>query len=151
MASKLHPLQAKGKYYVDQDACTCCAACVEEAPNNFVIDSEGLTSYVFHQPETAKEVAACERAVFCCPHEAIQNDGIQGQPSKYDLELAGSASEGSHRASPAGLMFSYASDSQKRYWPSTVTKVVALVILVPPVVLFVLLIIVLWLLRGALV
>ena len=75
MEIKLHPLQAEGKYYVNQNWCTCCLTCVEEAPENFSFDNDGLGSYVFRQPETPAEFAACEAAVQCCPHEAIHNDG----------------------------------------------------------------------------
>ena len=73
---KIHPLNAKGKYYVDVDNCTWCAICNEVAPNNFKFSKnyeEG--AYVFKQPETFEEEKQCEKAVFCCPHEAIFDKG----------------------------------------------------------------------------
>lgn len=73
-----HPLNAKGKYYVDQDSCTWCAACIDTAPNNFNLKEEELYdfgAYVFKQPETLEEKDLCEEAYMCCPHEAIHNDG----------------------------------------------------------------------------
>lgn len=76
MEIEFHPLHAKGKYYVNERWCTLCTTCVEVAPNNFRFDDDKLGSYVFRQPENPEEVAACEEAVACCPHEAIFNDGI---------------------------------------------------------------------------
>jgi ferredoxin len=72
-----HPLNAKGKYYVNQDDCTWCAACVDTAPNNFALiaDKVELGAYVFKQPETPEEKAQSDEAVMCCPHEAIFDDG----------------------------------------------------------------------------
>ena len=56
--------------------------CEELAPSHFKLDSERLTgylaSYVFCQPETPEQIAACEKAVWACPHEAVRNDGNQG-------------------------------------------------------------------------
>ena len=63
-----------GKFYVDSQ-CIDCDLCRETAPNNFTrADDEGY-SYVFKQPETPEEVAACEEAMQGCPVEAIGNDG----------------------------------------------------------------------------
>lgn len=71
--TRKHPLNSKGKYYVDQDCCTCSAACEVVAPNHFKYD-EGFV-YVFKQPETPEEEAQCKDAMMCCPVEAIYDDG----------------------------------------------------------------------------
>ena len=68
-----HPLNAEGKYYVDQDICTCSAACEDAAPNNFKYD-DGFV-YVFKQPENHDEEEQCKEAMMCCPVEAIHDDG----------------------------------------------------------------------------
>lgn len=73
---KLHPLQAKGQYYVDCNVCTCSAACVEVAPHNFRLDDDG--AYVVKQPETMEEFAQCDEAIWSCPVEAILKDGDMG-------------------------------------------------------------------------
>lgn len=72
-----HLLNAKGKYYVDQDSCTWCAACEYVAPNNFKVDSENyeVGAYVFKQPENLEEETKCREALNSCPHEAIHDDG----------------------------------------------------------------------------
>ncbi len=71
-----HPLNAKGKFYVDQNTCTCSAACENVAPNNFAYDNEGEYGfYVSKQPETAEELEQMREAIRCCPVEAIMDDG----------------------------------------------------------------------------
>ncbi len=72
-----HPLNAKGKYYVDQDNCTWCAVCVDTAKNNFALNTDNyeLGAYVSKQPETKNEEELCKEAVMSCPHEAIFDDG----------------------------------------------------------------------------
>lgn len=75
-----HPLNAKGKYYVDQDNCTCCETCQDIAPNNFKVDDAiknnyEFGAYIFKQPENPEEEVLCKEAVWCCPHEAIYDDG----------------------------------------------------------------------------
>ena len=72
---KKHPLNVKGKYYVDQNSCTCSAACEYVASNNFAIDEVHISAYVFKQPETPEEEAQCQEAMMCCPVEAIFDDG----------------------------------------------------------------------------
>lgn len=72
---KIHPLNAKGKYYVDQDTCTCSAACEVVAPNNFADGGEEYGFYVIKQPETPDEKDRCKEAMWCCPVEAIHDDG----------------------------------------------------------------------------
>lgn len=71
----IHPLNAKGKYYIDQDICTCSAACEYVAPNHFKIDENDNCIYVSKQPETTEEEAQCQEAMRVCPVEAIYDDG----------------------------------------------------------------------------
>jgi ferredoxin len=63
-----------GNYYVD-DQCIDCDLCRETAPKNFTRHDDAGYSYVYKQPETAEERAACEEALAGCPVEAIGNDG----------------------------------------------------------------------------
>ena len=71
--SNRHPQNVPGKYYVTED-CLACESCQDEAPNNFRY-GDNLLSFVFKQPDTQKEVEQCEKAVECCPMEAVRNDG----------------------------------------------------------------------------
>jgi len=63
-----------GRFYVDQ-TCIDCDLCRETAPANFARNDEGGYSFVFHQPETPEEEAACRSALDECPVEAIGDDG----------------------------------------------------------------------------
>ena len=69
-----HNENASGKYFVD-DQCIDCDLCRETAPANFTRQDDGGYSYVYKQPETDEETAACEEALAGCPVEAIGNDG----------------------------------------------------------------------------
>lgn len=71
---KKHPLNARGKYYVDQDICTCSGNCVYVAPTNFKMYDES-DFYVSKQPETPEEESLCRQAMDECPVEAILDDG----------------------------------------------------------------------------
>jgi ferredoxin len=73
--ARIHPLNAKGKYYIDQDSCTCSAACEYVAPQHFAIDEQNYGAYVYKQPETPDEDKKCKEAMMCCPFEAILDDG----------------------------------------------------------------------------
>lgn len=72
-----HPLNSKGKYYVNQDHCFWCAVCEDIAPNNFKVDSGNveLGAYFIKQPDTPDERVLCDEALLSCPHEAIHDDG----------------------------------------------------------------------------
>lgn len=73
---KKHPLNAKGKFYIDQNSCLCSDACKTVAPNNFDYVNDGEYGYfVSKQPETAKELEEMREAIRCCPVEAILDDG----------------------------------------------------------------------------
>lgn len=66
-----------GPWYVDA-TCIDCDLCRETAPACFVRqDAEGH-SYVYCQPRTPAEEAACLAAMEECPVEAIGNDGDRG-------------------------------------------------------------------------
>ncbi|MEO6590160.1 MAG: ferredoxin [Pyrinomonadaceae bacterium] len=71
--NKIHPLNAKGKYYVDFDCCLD-HSCYDPAPANFKWDEESCRTYVFKQPETPKEEALCKEMIDYCPVEAIHDD-----------------------------------------------------------------------------
>ena len=71
-----HPLNAKGKFYIDQNSCLCSDACATVAPNNFAYDENAnLGYYVSKQPENIKELEQMRDAINCCPVEAIYDDG----------------------------------------------------------------------------
>jgi ferredoxin len=72
---RIHPLNVKGKYYVDYDVCTCSAACEYSAANNIKIDTENYSAYFAKQPETQEEEEGCKEAMLVCPVEAILDDG----------------------------------------------------------------------------
>jgi ferredoxin len=69
-----YPINAPGKYYVDNQ-CIDCDLCRETAPNNFKRSEEGGFSYLFKQPESPEEEKQCQEAKEGCPVEAIGDDG----------------------------------------------------------------------------
>jgi ferredoxin len=69
-----HPLNAPGKFYVDQDCCTASAACVDAAPDHYRMD-EDYNVYVVRQPATPEEEARCRAGLEACPVAAIYDDG----------------------------------------------------------------------------
>lgn len=74
---KIHPLNAKGKYYIDQNACTWSAACQEVAPRHIKKDENDSSIYVAKQPESPEEEELMKEAMYVCPMEAIRDDGDQ--------------------------------------------------------------------------
>ncbi|MFO0907695.1 MAG: ketol-acid reductoisomerase [Isosphaeraceae bacterium] len=64
-----------GRYYVDV-TCIDCDLCRETAPLNFARQDADGHSYVFKQPGSASEEAACQAALEECPVEAIGRDGV---------------------------------------------------------------------------
>ncbi len=70
------PLNAAGKFYVDEQ-CIDCDLCRETAPDFFKRDEDGGYSYVYNQPDGANEddIALCMEALEGCPVEAIGEDG----------------------------------------------------------------------------
>jgi ferredoxin len=75
MKVEIHPLNAKGKYYIDPDNCICCAACEGVEPNIFNNDNDEYVYRVARQPENSAEESLCEEALTSCPTEAIHDDG----------------------------------------------------------------------------
>jgi ferredoxin len=71
-----HQLNAKRKFYVDQDLCTASGACVDLAPDHFKMDEEYCV-FVIKQPETPEEERRCRLAIECCPVAAIHVKDIQ--------------------------------------------------------------------------
>jgi ferredoxin len=72
---KIHPLNVKGKYYVDIETCLDHECCVYEAPENFKMDEENWNAYVYKQPETEEEKTKFKEVMNWCPVEAIHDDG----------------------------------------------------------------------------
>jgi ferredoxin len=73
-SSNKHKENVSGSFFVD-DQCIDCDLCRETAPKNFTRQEDGGFSYVYKQPETDDEKAACEEAMAGCPVEAIGSDG----------------------------------------------------------------------------
>jgi ferredoxin len=93
---KLHPQHAKGKYYVDCRVCVFTATCLDVAPANFTSNEDphlDFGAYVYRQPETDEEEAACREAMRCCPVEAIRVVGEEhhfGETLPFDSLTADS-------------------------------------------------------------
>jgi ferredoxin len=64
------PENIAGQFFVDA-TCIDCDLCREKAPENFARSAAGRRSYVFRQPESEAQVAACLAAQEECPVEAI--------------------------------------------------------------------------------
>ena len=79
------PDNRPGTFYVDRE-CIDCDLCREVAPDNFERNEDEGYSYVYKQPETDPEQAACREALESCPVEAIGDDGAA------EAEAAGASS-----------------------------------------------------------
>ena len=75
-AKKRVPENVPGDFFVDS-TCIDCDVCRDTAPENFRRSDANSYSFVYKQPLTEEELAACDEAVLCCPVEAIGNDGDQ--------------------------------------------------------------------------
>ena len=64
------PGNVAGRFYVNHD-CIVCAVCADVAPAHFRFGDDEEGNIVYHQPETALEVADCREALEGCPMEAI--------------------------------------------------------------------------------
>ena len=74
---EINPLNAEGKYYIDQNICLACEDCFRAAPNNFSYNTEdNYGYYVCKQPETPGEEAQCRQAMADCPLEAVCDNGV---------------------------------------------------------------------------
>jgi ferredoxin len=67
------PENVVGRFFVDA-SCIDCDLCREMAPENFARSAAARRSYVFHQPESESEQAACMAALEECPVEAIGSE-----------------------------------------------------------------------------
>ena len=77
---RLHPKQVPGKYWIDAHVCLFSGNCPIEAPNNIRLEDdedENFTAYVYRQPETPEEEADMQRAMNCCPVEAVMDTGTE--------------------------------------------------------------------------
>jgi ferredoxin len=70
------PGQPQGAYYVD-DNCIDCDLCRSTANLFFDRSDELYVSYVVKQPQSAQEIALCEKALRECPVDSIGNDGFE--------------------------------------------------------------------------
>jgi ferredoxin len=68
------PENVPGRFYVDR-TCIDCDLCRETAPRSFKREDDEGYSFVFQQPASAEEEAACAQALAECPVEAIGSDG----------------------------------------------------------------------------
>lgn len=73
-SQKKWPDNVAGAYFVD-DQCIDCDACRSEAPSNFTRNEAHGYSYVYKQPSSPQEEAACKAAMDACPVEAIGKSG----------------------------------------------------------------------------
>src|SRR5436853_3417937 len=78
LALKL-PANVEGDFFVDS-TCIDCDACRIFAPS--VFSDTGDQSTVFHQPETAEELLAAQKALISCPTASI------GSVTKHDMRPA---------------------------------------------------------------
>ncbi|HYM59798.1 MAG TPA: MBL fold metallo-hydrolase [Thermoanaerobaculia bacterium] len=81
LAARL-PTNAPGDFYVDS-SCIDCDACRQIAPG--VFHDTGEQSAVYHQPDTAEELLAAQKALIACPTSSI------GSMPKHDMRKALSA------------------------------------------------------------
>lgn len=96
------PENVPGDFYVDS-TCIDCDACRVFAPS--VFSDAGEQSFVFHQPETAEELLAAQRAQISCPTSSIGSAtgaraAIDGLPEHItdDIFRCGYTSESSFGA-----------------------------------------------------
>lgn len=68
------PDNEPGKYFVDKQ-CIDCDVCRDVAPDNFTRNESAGYSFVYKQPENAKEEDLCHEALTSCPVDAIGDDG----------------------------------------------------------------------------
>ncbi|MBK7601500.1 MAG: ferredoxin [Acidobacteria bacterium] len=68
------PENEQGAFYVDSQ-CIDCDICREIAPYNFTRETKKGYSYVYKQPDNARELELCREAMSSCPVDAIGNNG----------------------------------------------------------------------------
>jgi ferredoxin len=69
------PENVPGAWYVDNDLCTPCRVCLDEAPDILKWNDDETKVYFFKQPESPEELAQAQAALEICPQAAIGNDG----------------------------------------------------------------------------
>ena len=68
------PENAPGAWYVDNDLCTPCRVCLDEAPGLLQYNADESKVYFTKQPE-GDELAQAQAARDVCPQAAIAEDG----------------------------------------------------------------------------
>jgi ferredoxin len=69
------PENAPGAWYVDNDLCTPCRVCLDEAPDLLKYNDDESKVFFFKQPENDDEQAHAVAARDICPQAAIADDG----------------------------------------------------------------------------
>lgn len=69
------PQNVPGPWYVDNELCTPCRVCLDEAPGLLQYNDDESKVFFFKQPEGDEELAAAQAACDVCPQAAIANDG----------------------------------------------------------------------------
>jgi ferredoxin len=69
------PENVPGAWYVDNDLCTPCRVCLDEAPDLLKYNDDESKVYFFKQPEGDDETNHAIAARDICPQAAIAEDG----------------------------------------------------------------------------
>ncbi len=68
------PENVPGAWYVDNELCTPCRVCLDEAPGLLKYNADESKVFFFKQPES-DELAQAQAARDVCPQAAIAEDG----------------------------------------------------------------------------
>jgi ferredoxin len=69
------PENVLGAWYVDNELCTPCRVCLDEAPDLLKWNDDETKVYFFKQPESPEELGQAQASLEICPQAAIGNDG----------------------------------------------------------------------------
>lgn len=69
------PENVPGPWYVDNELCTPCRVCLDEAPDLLKYNDDESKVYFFKQPEGDAELAQAQASLEICPQAAIASDG----------------------------------------------------------------------------
>lgn len=69
------PLNAKGDFYVENDACIFCALATDIAPELIVFNEDQTHCYFKRQPETSEEIEKAIEACLCSETCAVRYAG----------------------------------------------------------------------------
>lgn len=69
------PENVPGPWYVDNELCTPCRVCLDEAGDLLQYNADESKVFFFKQPESADELAHAASARDVCPQAAIAEDG----------------------------------------------------------------------------